>query len=97
MSRGRSTFFSTAAASAVFRGGRRRDARPGGGRLGRVVGTSQVFAETGRSMRARDLCEALDLPILPKNTEGIRFKFKRMVSRGILTEPEPGLFAQPHP
>lgn len=58
MSRGRSTFFSTAAASAVFRGGRRRDARPGGGRLGCVVGTSQVFAETGRSMRARDLCEA---------------------------------------
>ncbi|MFE4332478.1 hypothetical protein ACFRQM_24560 [Streptomyces sp. NPDC056831] len=48
-------------------------------------------------MRARDLCGAFDLPILPKNTEGIRFKFKRMVGRGILTEPEPGLFAQLHP
>nr|WP_237299351.1 hypothetical protein [Streptomyces hygroscopicus] len=48
-------------------------------------------------MRARDLCEALDLPILPENTEGIRSKLKRMVSRGILTEPEPGLFTQPHP
>ncbi|WP_258564617.1 hypothetical protein [Streptomyces himalayensis] len=43
-----------------------------------------VFAHAGRPMRARDLCEALDLPILPKNTEGIRSKLKRLVSRGIL-------------
>lgn len=56
-----------------------------------------TFADAGRPMRARDLCKALDLPILPKNTEGIRSKLKRMVNRGILTEPEPGLFAQPHP
>lgn len=56
-----------------------------------------VFADAGRPMRARDLCEALDLPILPKNPESIRSKPKRMVSRGILTEPEPGLFTQPHP
>ncbi|MFM9697855.1 hypothetical protein [Streptomyces europaeiscabiei] len=48
-------------------------------------------------MRAQDLCQALDLPIIAKNTEGIRSKLKRLVSRGILTEPEPGLFAQPHP
>lgn len=40
-------------------------------------------------MRARDLCQALDLPILPKNTEGIRSKLKRLVTHGILTEPEP--------
>jgi len=46
-------------------------------------------------MRARDLCQALDLPILPKNTEGIRSKLKRLVSRGIPIEPEPGLFARP--
>ncbi|MEV7124188.1 hypothetical protein [Kitasatospora griseola] len=54
-----------------------------------------ALADTGRPMRARDLCQALDLPILPKNTEGIRAKLKRLVTRGILTEPEPGLFAQP--
>jgi hypothetical protein len=54
-----------------------------------------AFADAGRPMRARDLCEALDLPVLPKNTEGIRSKLKRMVSRGILTEPEPGLFTRP--
>ncbi|MGI5135635.1 MULTISPECIES: hypothetical protein [unclassified Streptomyces] len=53
------------------------------------------FADTGQPMRARDLCQALDLPIIPKNTEGIRSKLKRLVTRGILTEPEPGLFTQP--
>ncbi|WSQ06416.1 hypothetical protein OG604_00690 [Streptomyces sp. NBC_01231] len=54
-----------------------------------------ALTDAGRPMRARDLCEALDLPILPKNTEGIRSKLKRLVTRGILTEPEPGLLAQP--
>jgi hypothetical protein len=56
-----------------------------------------VFAEAGRPMRARDLCQALDLPIAPKNTENIRSKLKRLASRGILVETEPGLFTQPHP
>ncbi|MET7720649.1 hypothetical protein [Streptomyces mirabilis] len=54
-----------------------------------------AVADAGRPMRARDLCQALDLPILPKNTEGIRCKLKRLVSRGILIEPEPGLFTRP--
>jgi hypothetical protein len=56
-----------------------------------------VFAEAARPMRARDLCQALDLPIAPKNTENIRSKLKRLASRGILIETEPGLFTQPHP
>ncbi|MFJ9085860.1 hypothetical protein ACIRL3_25910 [Streptomyces sp. NPDC102384] len=54
-----------------------------------------ALSDAGRPLRARDLCEALDLPILPKNTEGIRSKLKRLVTRGILAEPEPGLFTQP--
>ncbi|MFY1678052.1 hypothetical protein [Streptomyces sp. WMMC905] len=54
-----------------------------------------ALADEGRPMRARDLCQALDLPTLPKNTEGIRSKLKRLVSRGILVEPEPGLFTRP--
>ncbi|MCX4426343.1 hypothetical protein [Streptomyces mirabilis] len=54
-----------------------------------------ALADAGRPMRARDLCQALDLPILPKNTEGLRSKLKRLVSRGILVETEPGLFARP--
>jgi hypothetical protein len=56
-----------------------------------------AFAEAGRPMRARDLCQALDLPIAPKNTENIRSKLKRLASRGILVETEPGLFTQPRP
>jgi hypothetical protein len=40
---------------------------------------------------------ALDLPIVARNTEGIRSKLKRLASRGILIETEPGLFTQPHP
>jgi hypothetical protein len=56
-----------------------------------------AFADLRRPLRARDLCVALDLPILPKNTESIRSKLKRLASRGILTETEPGLFTQPRP
>ena len=56
-----------------------------------------AFAELRRPLRARDLCLALDLPIAARNTEGIRSKLKRLVSRGILVETEPGLFTQPRP
>jgi hypothetical protein len=56
-----------------------------------------AFADLQRPLRARDLCLALDLPILPKNTESIRSKLKRLVSRGILTETQPGLFTLPRP
>ncbi|MFI9617269.1 hypothetical protein ACIHCM_37460 [Streptomyces sp. NPDC052023] len=51
-----------------------------------------TFAEARNPLRARDLCQALDLGIIPKNIESTRHKLKRLVSRGILTEPEPGLF-----
>ena len=56
-----------------------------------------IFAEAGQPMRARDLCQALDLPIVPKNTENVRSKLKRLAGRGILIETEPGLFTQPRP
>jgi hypothetical protein len=56
-----------------------------------------AFADKRRPLRARDLCIALDLPIAAKNVEGIRSKLKKLVSRGILAEPEPGLFTQPRP
>jgi hypothetical protein len=56
-----------------------------------------AFGDLQRPLRARDLCLALDLPIVPKNTESIRSKLKRLVSRGILIETEPGLFTQPRP
>lgn len=56
-----------------------------------------VFDHEHRPLRARDLCTSLDLPILPKHTEGTRAKLKRLVSLGFLDETEPGLFARPHP
>jgi hypothetical protein len=56
-----------------------------------------VFADLDRPLRARDLCQALDLPIVGKNTENIRSKLKHLLSRGILLETEPGLFTQPRP
>ncbi|MEU0303526.1 hypothetical protein ABZ252_29390 [Streptomyces sp. NPDC006175] len=56
-----------------------------------------VFHEKQRPLRARDLCEALDLGLLPKNVEGVRSKLKRLVARGILTETEPGLCTQNRP
>jgi hypothetical protein len=48
-------------------------------------------------MRARDLCERLDLAVTPKNIESTRHKLKRLVSLGVLAEPEPGLFTQRRP
>ncbi|MEV0629560.1 hypothetical protein ACI2LC_44535 [Nonomuraea wenchangensis] len=56
-----------------------------------------ILTDTGQPMRARDLCLALDLPLVRKNVENTRAKLKRLVSLGILTETEPGLFTQPRP
>ncbi|MEU7901228.1 hypothetical protein AB0B45_51470 [Nonomuraea sp. NPDC049152] len=56
-----------------------------------------VFGETGGSLRARDLALAMDLPLTANGIQNVRAKLKRLVSRGILVETEPGLFAQPRP
>lgn len=54
-----------------------------------------VFAAVDAPLRARAVCEAMDLEIAPNNVNNIRLKLKRLVERGILTEPEQGLFTQP--
>jgi hypothetical protein len=59
--------------------------------------TLTAFADLRRPLRDRDLCVALDLPIVSKHAENIRSKLKRPVSKGILSETEPGLLTQPHP
>jgi hypothetical protein len=56
-----------------------------------------VFADAAGPMRARDLCQALDLPLKPKNIESTRHKLKRLVSLGVLAETELGLFFQRRP
>ncbi|MFJ8212044.1 hypothetical protein [Streptomyces sp. NPDC096033] len=60
-------------------------------------GSRLVTPDAAGPMRAGDLCERLDLAIMPKNIESTRHKLKRLVSLGVLVEPEPGLFAQHRP
>lgn len=56
-----------------------------------------VFAATSNPLRAKDICVALGTGTAAKNTESLRAKLKRLVARGILTEPEPGQFALTQP
>jgi hypothetical protein len=52
--------------------------------------TLALFEQNGDGLRARDVCRALGLGTEPRHTEGMRAKLKRLINRGILTEP--GLF-----
>jgi hypothetical protein len=56
-----------------------------------------AFATADRPLRAKDLCEALDIDFEPKHIEGMRSKLKRLVKRGILEEPTPGEFRPVRP
>ncbi|MFF0105507.1 hypothetical protein [Streptomyces hirsutus] len=53
-----------------------------------------VFNEVTGPLRARDVCEALDHELLPKNIEGTRAKLKRLVKLGVLAEIDTGNFAR---
>ncbi len=60
-----------------------------------------VFAAADTPLRARQVCEAMDLEIVPNtinNTiNNTRLKLKRLTERGILVETEQGLFTHPRP
>jgi hypothetical protein len=56
-----------------------------------------VFNAADHPLRARQVCEAMDLPVAPNNINNVRLKLKRLADRGILAETEPGLFARPRP
>jgi pyruvate/2-oxoglutarate dehydrogenase complex dihydrolipoamide acyltransferase (E2) component len=56
-----------------------------------------VFAAAAAPLRARQVCEAMDLEIAPNTINNTRLKLKRLVERGILTEAEQGLFTHPRP
>ncbi|GAA4610256.1 hypothetical protein BJY16_007753 [Actinoplanes octamycinicus] len=47
---------------------------------------------TTASMRAKDICLALDIEPLPKHVEGARAKLKRLVNRELVIETQPGIF-----
>jgi polyhydroxyalkanoate synthesis regulator phasin len=44
-------------------------------------------------LRAKDICRALGVGTTANHTESLRAKLKRLVTRGVLTEDQPGLFA----
>jgi hypothetical protein len=53
-----------------------------------------VFHEVTGPLRARDVCDALDHELLPKNIEGTRAKLKRLVKLDVLTEVDTGSFTR---
>ncbi|WP_374776813.1 hypothetical protein OG756_32755 [Streptomyces sp. NBC_01310] len=53
-----------------------------------------VFNEATGPLRARDVCQALDHELLPKNVEGTRAKLKRLVKLDVLTEVDVDSFAR---
>ncbi|MEV5530761.1 hypothetical protein [Streptomyces prunicolor] len=56
-----------------------------------------VFATADAPLRARQVCEAMNMEIAPNNINNTRLKLKRLTERGILVETEQGLFTQPRP
>ena len=51
-----------------------------------------VFATAEHRLRAKDICRALGVGTTANHTESLRAKLKRLVTRGVLTEDQPGLF-----
>ncbi|WP_371674229.1 hypothetical protein OG985_46225 [Streptomyces sp. NBC_00289] len=56
-----------------------------------------LFEDTEHGLHPKEVCLALNTGTEPRHVEGTRAKLERLVSRGILTEPEPGLFTLPQP
>ncbi len=56
-----------------------------------------VFASADAPLRARAVCQAMDVEIAPSNVNNVRLKLKRLAERRILTETEQGLFTLPRP
>jgi hypothetical protein len=56
-----------------------------------------VFGTATGAMRAKNVCRALDSDATAKDNEVLRAKLKSLVTRGVLTETEPGLFTLASP
>lgn len=56
-----------------------------------------VFAVADAPLRARQVCEAMDLEITPSTSNNTRLKLKRLVERGILVTPPDGTTESNHP
>jgi len=51
-----------------------------------------AFASAGRPLRARQVCQALQVSTQHRQVEGMRHRLKRLVGQGVLAEPQPGMF-----
>ncbi|MFD5878350.1 hypothetical protein ACWGQT_05430 [Streptomyces yangpuensis] len=60
----------------------------------RTIPASGVFNDATGPLRARDVCEALDHELLPKNIEGTPRQTETPVKLDILTEVDTGSFAR---
>ncbi|MFG1703452.1 hypothetical protein ACFLIM_09675 [Nonomuraea sp. M3C6] len=56
-----------------------------------------IVEQAPGGLRVKDICRMLNPDVDHKHTESLPAKLKRMAARGILTEPEPGLFTLPQP
>jgi hypothetical protein len=56
-----------------------------------------ALGEADRPLRAREICEAIDLPTTNTNINNVRGKVKRLVSLNLAAEAELGLFTSPRP
>ncbi|SCE16039.1 hypothetical protein GA0115245_123380, partial [Streptomyces sp. di188] len=56
-----------------------------------------AFTATTTPLRARAVCEALDMEVTANSVNNTRLKLKRLAGRGVLVEAEQGLFALPKP
>ena len=52
-----------------------------------------AFTQADGPLRAKQACQVLGAETDTRHVEGMRSKLKKLVTRGILTEPEAGVFA----
>jgi hypothetical protein len=52
-----------------------------------------AFTAAAGPLRAKELCQALEVGTEPRHIEGMRSKLKKLTARGPLTEPSPGMYA----
>jgi predicted nucleic acid-binding Zn-ribbon protein len=52
-----------------------------------------AFTTAAGPLRAKELCQALEVGTESRHIEGVRSKLKKLTARGLLTEPSPGMFA----
>lgn len=53
----------------------------------------EAFTRAAEPLRVKEACRALGIDTDPRRVEGLRSKLKKLVARGILIEPDAGVFA----